>query len=396
MRGTIIKRKGVSTYTIVLNLGKDPITGHPKRQWVSVKGNKREAERRLAELTHQLNTGSYVKPRKLTVGDYMEQWLADYCLPNLQPRTTEGYGFIVRKYIIPSLGNIELTALRPEHLQRFYTEKLASGGKDGTGLSPRSVRYCHTTLHKALKSAMRLGILARNPADAVDPPRLKPHEMQIMSEDDIQKLLELAKDTQYYQVFYLALYTGLRRSELLGLKWADVDLILCQLSVARSLQQLRNGKVVEAPCKTDKSKRMVSLSPRTAIMLRQYKDQQTKLRKDIDIPITEKDYVFSHYDGSPILPDSLSQAWRHLATKAGLKNIRLHDCRHTHASLMLKAGIHPKIVSERLGHAGIQITLDTYSHVSPGLQEAAANAFDNIVMPQCERVEYNKLLAVRS
>ena len=382
MRGSIIKRKGCSTYTIVLNLGKDPVTGHPKRQWVSVKGNKREAERRLAELTHQLNTGSYVKPRKMTVEDYMEQWLADYCLPNLQPRTTEGYEFIVRKYIVPSIGNIELTALRPEHLQHFYTEKLLSGGKDGTGLSPRSVRYCHTTLHKALKSAMRLGILSRNPADAVDPPRLKPREMQMMNEGEIQKLLELAKSTQYYPIFYLALYTGLRRSELLALKWADIDLLLCQLSVVRSLQQLRNGKVIEAPCKTDKSKRMVSLSPSTAIMLRQHKDQQTKLRKELGIPVTENDYVFSHYDGSPILPDSLSQAWRHLATKVGLKNIRLHDCRHTHASLMLKAGIHPKIVSERLGHAGIQITLDTYSHVSPGLQEAAANAFDNIVMPQ--------------
>jgi len=373
MRGHIVKRYKDS-YTIVLNLGIDPATGKRKQQWITVKGTKKRAERKLAELLHQLDNGIYIKPGKATVAEYLEKWLKDYCQANLAPRTAEGYESIVRCHLIPSLGKILLTQLKPGHVQSVYSEKLA------VGLSHRTIRYIHVTLHKALQTAVKLGILVRNPVDAVEPPRVQHHEIRTMNESDIHIFLEFAKSTPYYALFYLALFTGMRRSELLALRWCDVDLILCQLSITRALHQLQDGSRVIRPPKTAKGRRLISLSPSTAIVLEEHRERQEQLRQSIGSTLTEDDLVFCHEDGTPLLPNTVSHAWTKLASRAGLKGIRLHDARHTHASLMLKQGIHPKIVQERLGHASIQITLDTYSHVAPGLQQAAANRFDDIVL----------------
>ncbi len=373
MRGHIVKRYKDS-YTLVLNLGIDPTTGKRKQQWITVRGTKKEAESKLAELLHQLDNGIFVKPGKTTVAEYLRKWLEDYCRANLAPRTTEGYESIVRCHLIPSLGKIPLTQLKPEHVQSLYSKRLSAG------LSHRTIRYIHATLHKALQTAVKLGMLVRNPSDAVEPPKVQHHEMHTMNESDIHIFLEFTKSTPYYTLFYLALFTGMRRSELLALRWSDVDLILCQLSVTRTLHQLQDGSRVFGQPKTTKGRRLISLSPSTTIVLREYREQQEKLRQSIGSTLTDNDLVFCHEDGRPLLPNSVSHAWTKLANRAGLKGIRLHDARHTHASLMLKQGIHPKIVQERLGHASIQITLDTYSHVAPGLQQAAANRFDDIVL----------------
>ena len=268
-----------------------------------------------------------------------------------------------------------MTQLKPEHLQRVYSDKLSAG------LSHRTVRYIHVTLHKALQDAVRLGMLVRNSADAVEPPKVQRREMQTMSESDIHIFLEFAKSTPYYALFYMALFTGMRRSELLAPRWSDVDLTLCQLSVTRALHQLQDGSLIFRQPKTAKGRRLISLSPSTVIVLREHREQQEKMRQALGLALTEDDLVFCRVDGKPLLPNSISHAWTKLANRTGLKGIRLHDARHTHASLMLKQGIHPKVVQERLGHASIQITLDTYSHVAPGLQQAAANRFDDIVLP---------------
>ncbi|GAG61989.1 unnamed protein product, partial [marine sediment metagenome] len=279
---------------------------------------------------------------------------------------------MVERHIRPAIGRLLLTQLRPEHLQRSYTEKLSGGRQNGTGgLGSRSVRYIHSTLHKALKSAVKLGMIARNPADAVDVPKVERHEMKVMSEANIHIFLEYAKSTPYYALFYTALFTGMRRSELLGLRWSDVDLLLCQISVNRTLHQLHNRDIIFRQPKTDKGRRLIALSPSTVLVLREYKERQEKLIQSLGLTLTDDNLVFGQHDGKPLLPDSITQAWRKLARGVGLRDIRLHDARHTHASLMLKQGIHPKVVQERLGHASIQITIDTYSHVVPGLQQAA-------------------------
>jgi len=361
-----------------LNLGTDPATGKRKQQWISIKGTKKDAEKRLAELLHQLDNGIFSKPGKTTLADYLRQWLKDYCRANLSPRTAEGYESIVQCHLIPSLGQIPLTQLKPEHLQHVYSDKLSAG------LSHRTIRYIHVTLRKALHDAVRLGIIVRNPVDAVKPPRIQRPEMRTMNESDIHIFLEFAKSTPYYALFYLAIFTGMRRSELLALRWSDVDLILCQLSVTRALHQLQDGSLIFRQPKTAKGRRSISLSPSTTILLREHREQQEEMRQNLGLPLTEDDLVFCHADGKPLLPNSVSHAWTKLANRTGLQGIRLHDARHTHASLMLKQGVHPKIVQERLGHASIQITLDTYSHVAPGLQQAAANRFDDIVLPKSQ------------
>jgi len=211
-----------------------------------------------------------------------------------------------------------------------------------------------------------------------------------MNESDIHIFLEFAKSTPYYALFYLALFTGMRRSELLAPRWSDVDLILCQLSVTRALHHLQDGSLIFRQPKTAKGRRLISLSPSTAIVLREHREQQEKMRQTLGLTLVEDDLVFCQVDGKPLLPNSVSHAWTKLAIRAGLKGIRLQDARHTHASLMLKQGIHSKIVQERLGHASIQITLDTYSHVAPGLQQAAANRFDDIVIRTVQKTRRKK------
>lgn len=378
MRGHIVKRYK-NSYTIVLSLGIDPATGKKKQQWVSVKGTKKEAEKRLADLLHQLDTGTFMKPSKTTLGEFLERWLEDY-RPNLSPRGFERYEGIIRGHLIPGLGSITLTQLRPEHLQKHYT------AKQNDGLSARTVRYHHAVLHVALKTAVQWGLLARNPADAVSPPRARRTEMQTWNEDDITHFLEVAKDSRYYTLFYTALFTGMRRSELLGLKWGDVDFMLSQIYVSRSLHHLKDGSYIFTEPKSAKSRRTIALPPSATLLLKEHQEKQQLERAMLGIPLTDSDLVFSTVEGKPLRPNTITRAWTMLATHAGLKVIRLHDARHTHASIMLKQGIHPKIVQERLGHASIQMTLDTYSHVAPGLQEAAANRFDELVSRRSENV----------
>ena len=234
MRGHITRR-GKDSYSVIIRRGKDPNTGKYLQSWFTVKGTKKDAERKLAELLHQLDNGVFMKPGKTTLAEFLENWLKDYAWANLAPRTAEGYEYIIRRHIIPSLGKMILTRIKPEHIQRYYSEKLTIGRHDGQGLSPRTVRHHHMCLHTALQSAMRWGLLARNPVDAVDPPRCQRTEMHTLNEDEISALLEAAKATPYYPLFYTALFTGMRRSELLALRWCDVDLLLCTASVSRTV-----------------------------------------------------------------------------------------------------------------------------------------------------------------
>ncbi len=376
MRGHI-KKRYKNSYTIVLNLGIDPTTGKRKQQWVSVKGTKKDAEKRLSELLNQLDTGTFMKPSKTTLGEFLERWIKDY-QHNLSPRGFERYAAIISKHLIPSLGNIVLTQLRPEHLQNHYSTKL----KDD--LSSKTVSFHHSVLHVALETALKWGLIARNPADAVDPPRVRRKDMQIWDEEEIARFLEVAKNSPYYELYYLALFTGMRRSELLALRWIDVDFIYCQIYVNRSIHRLMDGSYIFTEPKSEKSRRTIALSPSVILLLKEYKEQQIIEHAMLGVPLSDNDLIFCRLDGSPLRPNTVTNAWNVLAVRAGLKVIRFHDARHTHASLMLKAGTHPKIVQERLGHSSIGMTLDTYSHVAPGLQEAAANKFDSMVNPRRE------------
>jgi len=371
MRGHI-KQRAKGSYSIKISLGKDPATGKYKSQWFTVKGSKKDAEKRLSELLHQLDTGNYMRPGKTTVAEYLQRWLADYAKPNLSPRSYERYAGIIRQHLIPDFGNIQLSQLRPEHLQKHYSSGLNSG------LSARTVRYHHALIHIALQTAVKWGLVSRNVADAVEPPKFKRPQMQTWNEDEVNCFLEAAKGTQYYALFYTALFTGMRRSELLALRWQDIDFIYGQIYVTRSLHHLKDGSYVFTQPKSERSRRTIALPPSAFLVLSEYRKVKDTDALLLDKPITDADLAFSNL-GKPLRPNTVTYAWVRIAARAGVKVIRLHDARHTHASLMLKQGIHPKVVQERLGHASIQMTLDTYSHVAPGIQEAAAQSFDKLL-----------------
>ena len=286
---------------------------------------------------------------------------------------------MARKHLIPALGSVPIQQLTSSRIQSYYTEKLTSGRRDGKGgLSPRTVRHHHRLIHVALESAVKMQLVQRNVADSVDAPKYRAKEMQTFDEKGMLTFLESVKGTEYYPVFYTALFTGMRRSEFLALRWSDIDLDFGVISINRSLHHLADKSFVFQPPKTAKSRRQVPLPPSTSIVLRQHRDGQRAARLLMDQPVTDNDLVFCHVDGGPLLPHSVSQAWRRLVRKAGYPGIRLHDARHTHATLMLEQGVNWKIISERLGHGSVAMTLDLYAHASPGLQQAAAQGFDRV------------------
>jgi len=374
MKGCIIERNG--SFRLKAPLGKNPQTGKYESYYETFHGNITEARKRLRQILTELDKGIFVKPSKTTVAEYLNTWLQDYCKPSLSPRTVQLYSYICRVHVIPAIGRIPITELKPQHLQKLYSEKLSSG------LSARTVQICHVAIHKALKNAVRINQINRNVADAVDKPKIHRPEMHPMTDTDLSRFLEAAKQGHYYALFYTYLFTGMRRSELLAVRWCDVDLLGMQISVSRTMQYINGVKnrVTFKEPKSKTSRRLIALSPSTVSILGEHRKAQERMRESLDLPpITDSDLVFSHWDGRPLLPDSITHAWVKLVRKCGLKGIRLHDTRHTHATIMLKQGVHPKVVQERLGHSTISTTLDTYSHVAPGLQQAAARGFDEIL-----------------
>ena len=385
MKGHIRKRSKGS-WTIVVDAGKDLETGKRKQHWRTVKGTKREADRALREILLTLEKGTYVKPDRLTVTEWLKQWLDSYVAMHTTPRTQESYRSIIYKHLIPSLGTIPLAQLQPLHLQSYYSQALAAGRTDKRGgLSARSVLYHHRIISESLSHAVKMNLLARNVAEVVDPPRPARITMAILAPGDVSRFLGTASGTSYYVLFSTLLYTGLRRGEALALRWRNVDLDMASLSVVETAFKLSSGEYVIKEPKTPHSRRTVALSPSMALLLRRHKGDQEETWKQLGRRLTDTDFVFANADGRPLDPNAVTRAFQRVIRQAGLPHIRLHDLRHTHATLMLKAGVHPKVVSERLGHASVSITLDTYSHVLPGLQKAAAERFDEMIEMEDER-----------
>ncbi|MEE8530661.1 MAG: site-specific integrase [Hyphomicrobium sp.] len=374
MKGHIRKR-GKTSWAIVLEIGHGP-DGKRRQKWHSIKGNRKDAERELARLVHEFNLGNYVEPSRLTVREYLERWLSDYAATSVSAKTCECYRDMISAHITPALGNHKLSKLRPLHVQSFYSVALASGRKDGKGgLSAQSVLHFHRLLHRAFVHAVKWQLIARNVIDAVEPPRVEKLEMRALTEGETAKLIAVVKTSRVYVAVMLALTTGLRRGEVLALRWADIDLDSAGLAVNQSLEQTRGGLRFKAP-KTSKSRRAVALPALAVEILREHRIAQTKERLALGSAYEDNGLVCARQDGSPWPPDTFSTAFASLIRRSNIPHLRFHDLRHTHATQLLRQGVHPKIVSERLGHSTIAITLDTYSHVLPGMQEDAAAKID--------------------
>ena len=331
---------------------------------------RQEAARKLNDALRDRDNGLPVVGGKQTVEQYLTDWLAAINA-TIRPRTWKRYEQYVRVHIIPELGKVPLVKLTPQQIQRAYAKKL------GEGLSPTTVHHMHAVLHKALDKALRLGLVQRNVSDMVDVPRMQHHEMTTLSEEQVALLLDVARGDRLEALYVLAVVTGMRQGELLALKWRDVDLDLGRLQVRATLQQVSGGGFVFAEPKTDFSRRTIALSLVAVDALRAHRERQREERAHLGEIWEDLDLVFPNSLGRPIDGINLLKYWFFpLLKRAGLPRMRFHDLRHTAATLLLGRSINPKIVSEMLGHSHVSVTLGIYSHVTPHMQQQAADAMD--------------------
>jgi integrase len=373
MKGSIVERSP-GHWAIILDQ-RDPGTGKRKRKWHSFRGTKRQAEVECARLITALTGGTYQEPNKVTLGDYLSRWV-DHIKSQVSPKSHERYAGIVNQNIKPLLGAVLIAKLKPAQISEAYTKALAGGRRDDKegGLAPRTVGHMHRVLKQALGQAVRWELIMRNPADAVDPPKVDWKPMQTYDLPQTADLIEAVRGTPIFIPALLAVLCGLRRGEICALRWRNVDLAAGQLSVVESLEQTKAGLRFKSP-KSGKG-RTVALSQTVVDELRAHRAQRAQDSLKLGIGLPDDALVIAHADGSVIQPIYISQQWARLIAKTSLARLRFHDLRHAHATHLLANGVHPKIASERLGHSKVSITLDLYSHVIPGMQEDAAATVD--------------------
>jgi integrase len=310
----------------------------------------------------------------VTLENFLKRWLSDSVRDSVRPITYEGYARQIRNHITPALGWLRLKALTSAHLRGLYREKLDSG------LSPRTVQYIHVTLHKALKQAVNDGLVPRNVAEAVKAPQVRREEIKPLSPEQARTLLKAAREDRIEALYVLAVTAGLRQGELLGLKWEDVDLNRSVLQVRCTLAGTRGGSPVFGIPKTPKSRRGVRLTAGATEALRRHRTAQKEQRRKLGTLWQDHGLVFTTQIGTPLNRHNVTtRSFKPLLKQTGLPEIRFHDLRHTCATLMLVGGIHPKVVQEMLGHANVTITLDTYSHLLPDMQDIAVEKLDELL-----------------
>jgi integrase len=342
-----------------------------KRRYVSGK-TKEEARRNLRRARGDAERGLVFDADNLQVGEYLDRWLSDSVRDTVKATTFERYEQIARLHLKPSLGRVKLKGLTPAHVRGLYREKLEAGS------SARTVRYMHTTLHKALKQAVMDGLIPRNATEAVTPPQSSREEMCPLTPEQAKLLLQVAHEAgdRLAALYVLAIHTGLRQGELLGLKWDDVNLEDGSLQVRRTLAITKNGPVLTPP-KTTGSRRSVKLTSKAIEALKRHLERQLGEIDWIGSLWSENGLIFASEKGEPINRHNLTRrSFKPLLKRAGLPQIRFHDLRHTCATLLLTRNVNVKIVSEMLGHSTIAITLDTYSHVLPNMRDQAAAAME--------------------
>jgi integrase len=368
-----IRERSPGRWAIVIDV-RDPQNGKRKRRWYSFKGTKREAQIERARLLTELQNGTAVEPSRITVAQFFDLWL-EHIKPQVAPRTHERYGEIARTYLVPTVGATLLTKLQPMSISSAYAGLLSGGRRKGSGgLSPRSVCHCHRILSQALGQAVRWRMLPRNPCDDVNPPRVERATMKVWDVATMADALERARPLRIFMPMLLAGMLGLRRGEIAALRWRHVDLDKRQAAVSESFEQTRQGVRLKAP-KSGRG-RKVALPSKVVAELRTWRARQAEELLRLGTRLGDDTFICAGEDGQPVQPQSLTHAWHRFLVGAKLPRVRFHDLRHSHATHLLGSGVHPKITSERLGHATVGLTLDTYSHVIPGMQEDAVARID--------------------
>ena len=324
------------------------------------------------KMIEQRHQGLVFAGSKISLSKYLDEWLV-VAKTSVRPNTYQQYSQVVHQHIIPVLGEIVLRDLRPDHVQSLYTNRLANG------VSPSSTRMIHAVIHRALNHALKLGLVYRNVADSVTRPKVVRKEMKTLNDYQVRQLIQVAESEQMRLLLWVAVVTGLRQGELLGLKWSDLDWMSRRIQIQRQVQRRKGDGLVFCEPKSASGRRVIVLGKSTLDKLREYKNNQLKERILLGEKWQDNDLIFPSPIGTPLDPSNVLKAYKDCLKRAGLPNLRFHDLRHSAATLMLQQGVNPKIVSERLGHSDISLTLNTYSHVLPPMQEEAAEKMDDLL-----------------
>lgn len=363
---------------------RDPQTDRTKAVWRGGFDSRAEAKVARDEARHRANTGTWVEPSRVTLADYLRGWL-EFEESQVRPTTLRSYTMHVRQHIVPELGGHRLQTLTPSHISVFYGRLLKSGrvqtprtGKSAPGgLSVDSVRRIHATLHRALNRAVKERVIHVNPASEAELPKVDDHayrEVGTWTMGELVEFLDATRHHELFAVYHVAAWTGLRRGELCGLKWRDVDLEGGKLTVRRS-RAVVGKQVVEGPPKTHQARRTVTFLPETAQVLREQHKRQAARKLALAGEGEGFDYVFSTQTGGPLHPDYVTRTFAAAVKLAGARRLTFHGLRHTHATLLMEQGVPLKAISDRLGHSTVALTANLYQHVSVGLQEQVAESF---------------------
>jgi integrase len=366
VRGHVRKRG--SSWTAVIDLPRE--NGKRRQRWLSGFPTKKAAEQAMREALGRVEAGADIEPSKITV----ERFLEDIWLPALRvrPTTASYYKLAVDRYIVPRVGGVRLQKLTAPMLNGVYAELERSGRRNGKGLSARSVRHVHAIIRRALADAVAWNLLVRNVAEAARPPRKTRPKIKTWSAEQLRRFLTSVRDDRLYAAWMVAAMTGMRRGEILGLRWSDLDLEHAKAKIERALILVDYAPTISEP-KTERGRRTVALDPATVAALRERIERQNFEAAMVgEAWENAEGYVFTDEFGRVIHPQAFTDRFKRYAKAAKLPVIRLHELRHSHATLALEAGVAPKVVSDRLGHASTAFTMDVYSDALPAVEETAA------------------------
>ncbi len=375
-----VARKGNRYYAVIYE-GIDRLTGRERRRWHPAGTDRVVAERLACDLADRHRSDGGHERSSLTLALYLTQrWLPCKQMA-LRPSTWDAYRRVIELHVVPRVGRIPLRHLRPDHLERLYAELLDDGRANGPGgLHNKTVVEIHMIIRRALDDAVRRGLILTNPARIAYSPKRRPlssNTSRVWNAEQLAAFLTSTRDHRYHAALWVTANTGMRRGEILGLRWGDVDLNTAHLSVTRSLVSV-GYELHETRGKSRTARRPINLDARTVEVLHAW--QQHREDEDPEFDRGDPDgHVFARPDGTPTHPQLLSDAFQKLVHRSGLPRVRFHDLRHTHATLLLKAGVPIKVVSERLGHSTPGFTMATYQHIIPGMQQEAAQTFGDIL-----------------
>jgi len=374
-----IRRRGKNSWELKFDTGIDPSTGRRRSRYHSFKGSKRDAQLELAKLITANAKGEYVDPSKVSLGEFLDCWERDWAVGNTSPKTLERYTELLRNHVRPFIGARPIQKLTAVDLTSLYARLLKEGKIGGGGLSPRTVGHVHRVLHRALGHAAQWRLALQNVAALVDPPKVEQAEIQILRPDQIKAAMNAHRGKALYPIAAVALGTGMRRGELLALRWCDVDLDRATVQVQRSLEVTRKGGLRFKPPKTKYGRRSVAISPSLVALLRGHWKAQQEQRLLLGLGKAPAEaLVFATCEGKTRSPNGLTKEWSVAMARIGLPEITLHALRHTHASQLIASGIDVLTISRRLGHGSPAITLAVYGHLFSNSDAGAAQVVEDM------------------